>query len=89
MNIITQPRAGNDLEDLAFKSTEKGTIETQGTEAAPPPDVLRDQIRILQITNNSIVAQKLNYILATFKHASKIKYFQISKNKNSLKSGTI
>lgn len=32
----------SDLDDIALKSTEKGTIETQKTEAVAPPPILRD-----------------------------------------------
>lgn len=78
----------NDLEDIAMKSTEKGTIDTQGSEAAPPPAILRDQIQVLQFMNCSIITHKLNFILNAFRGAAKVKYLQISRNKNSLKSTT-
>lgn len=40
-------RAPQDLDDLALKSTQKGTIDSYTIDAGPAPAILRDHIKIL------------------------------------------
>ena len=52
-------------------------------------DSLKDNVKLLSITNSGIISVKLNYILSQFNGGLSLKQIQLASNKNSIKGSTV